>query len=195
MVSPAQATTIAASATGNDHKAKYALAVSLVVTDLIKAYDAGDTLNFTKLKGTAAKKYKLQGIPKLADILQALPISYRAKLLPFLQTKPVRSASGVAVVGALIHTPFHVVEVKQQHSNSNSPLQYCTICCVDFLIIFCYLTFIYSCNEQTTPLPSHCIHRKCLCLLSGRARFRFRILHSSLHWVRTDFYAGNPSTL
>lgn len=101
MLAPAQATTIAASSTPNDHKTKYALAVSLVVTDLIKAYDAGDTLNFTKLKGTAAKKYKLQGIPKLADILQALPIAYRAKLLPFLQTKPVRSASGVAVVAVM----------------------------------------------------------------------------------------------
>mmetsp|Transcript_3718 Transcript_3718/g.7981 ORF Transcript_3718/g.7981 Transcript_3718/m.7981 type:complete len:569 (+) Transcript_3718:432-2138(+) len=101
MVAPAQATAIAASATPNDHKTKYALATSLVVQDLIKAYDAGDTLNFTKLKGTAAKKYKLQGIPKLADILQALPISYRNKLLPFLQTKPVRSASGVAVVAVM----------------------------------------------------------------------------------------------
>ena len=105
MVAPAQTTAIAASSTPNDHKTKYALAVQLVVTDLIKAYDAGDTLNFTKLKGTAAKKYKLQGIPKLADILQALPIAHRAKLLPFLQTKPVRSASGVAVVGA-----FKIVE-------------------------------------------------------------------------------------
>ena len=101
MVAPAQTTSIATSSTPNDHKTKYALAVSLVVTDLIKAYDAGDTLNFTKLKGTAAKKYKLQGIPKLADILQALPIAYRTKLLPFLQTKPVRSASGVAVVAVM----------------------------------------------------------------------------------------------
>jgi elongator complex protein 3 len=100
MVAPAQTTTIAASSAANDHKTKYALAVSLVVTDLIKAYDAGDTLNFTKLKSSAAKKYKIQGIPKLSDILRALPIAYRAKLLPFLQTKPVRSASGVAVVGA-----------------------------------------------------------------------------------------------
>mmetsp|Transcript_11952 Transcript_11952/g.28364 ORF Transcript_11952/g.28364 Transcript_11952/m.28364 type:complete len:568 (+) Transcript_11952:377-2080(+) len=101
MAAPAQTTTIAAVSDPKDHKTKYALAVSLVVTDLIKAYDAGDTLNFTKLKGSAAKKYKLQGIPKLADILQALPITYRAKLLPFLQTKPVRSASGVAVVAVM----------------------------------------------------------------------------------------------
>jgi elongator complex protein 3 len=86
----------------SSHKSNYALAVSHVVTELIQAYDAGDTLNFTKLKGMAARKYKLQGIPKLADILQALPISYRAKLWPFLQTKPVRTASGVAVVGACV---------------------------------------------------------------------------------------------
>ncbi|OEU21031.1 histone acetyltransferase ELP3 [Fragilariopsis cylindrus CCMP1102] len=90
-----------AGANGTDHKSKYALATAHVVTDLIKAYDAGDTLNFTKLKSTAAKKYKLQGTPKLADILQALPISYRNKLRPYLQTKPVRTASGVAVVAVM----------------------------------------------------------------------------------------------
>jgi elongator complex protein 3 len=82
----------------SQHKSNYALAVSHVVTELIRAYDAAETLNFTKLKGTAARKYRLEGIPRLADILQALPIAYRSKLWPFLQTKPVRTASGVAVV-------------------------------------------------------------------------------------------------
>jgi len=101
MVAPANTMTPNAGANGTDHKSKYALATSHVVTDLIKAYDAGDTLNFTKLKSTAAKKYKLQGTPKLADILQALPISYRNKLRPYLQTKPVRTASGVAVVAVM----------------------------------------------------------------------------------------------
>ena len=76
----------------------YALAVSYLVTELISAYENGETLNFTKLKAAASRKYKLQGIPKMADILQALPISYRSKLWPYLQTKPVRTASGVAVV-------------------------------------------------------------------------------------------------
>jgi hypothetical protein len=43
-------------------KSNYALAVSYMVQDLIAAYaQAGDNLNFTKLKGTAAKKYKLLG--------------------------------------------------------------------------------------------------------------------------------------
>lgn len=82
-------------------KSNYALAVSYIVQDLIAAYQAGDNLNFTKLKGTAAKKYKLLGIPKMSDILQAIPLEWRSKLHPFLKTKPVRTASGVAVVAVM----------------------------------------------------------------------------------------------
>ena len=37
----------------------------------------------------------------MADILQGLPIAYRAQLWPFLKTKPVRTASGVAVVAVM----------------------------------------------------------------------------------------------
>ena len=80
------------------HKSGYALAISYIVQELIRSYDAGETLNLTRLKGEAAKKFKLQGIPKMSDILQGLPINYRSKLWPFLKTKPVRTASGVAVV-------------------------------------------------------------------------------------------------
>ena len=75
-----------------DHQAKYALAVAQVVTELIEAYNKGTAdLNFTKLKSRASKQYQLQGTPKLADILQALPLVYRDKLRPYLQTKPVRT--------------------------------------------------------------------------------------------------------
>ena len=75
-----------------DHQAKYALAVAQVVTELIEAYNKGTAeLNFTKLKSRASKQYHLQGTPKLADILQALPLVYRDKLRPYLQTKPVRT--------------------------------------------------------------------------------------------------------
>lgn len=76
-----------------DHQAKYALAVAQVVTELIEAYNKGTAdLNFTKLKSRASKQYQLQGTPKLADILQALPLVYRDKLRPYLQTKPVRTS-------------------------------------------------------------------------------------------------------
>lgn len=79
----------------------YTLTISYIVTTLMKAYDAGDTLNLSKLKAEAAKKYKIQGIPRLSDILQSIPISHRNKLLPYLKSKPVRTASGVAVVAVM----------------------------------------------------------------------------------------------
>jgi histone acetyltransferase (RNA polymerase elongator complex component) len=52
----------------------YALAVSFIVSELIRAYESGSELNFTQLKGTASRKFRLKGIPKMADILQALPM-------------------------------------------------------------------------------------------------------------------------
>jgi len=79
----------------------YTLAISHIVTTLMKAYDTGDTLNLSKLKAQAAKKYKVQGIPRLSDILQSIPISHREQLLPYLKSKPVRTASGVAVVAVM----------------------------------------------------------------------------------------------
>ncbi|GFH59351.1 histone acetyltransferase gcn5-type hat [Chaetoceros tenuissimus] len=79
----------------------YTLAISYIVTSLMKAYDTGDTLNLSKLKSQAAKKYKIQGIPRLSDILQSIPISHRNQLLPYLKSKPVRTASGVAVVAVM----------------------------------------------------------------------------------------------
>jgi len=86
---------------GNDPSASYALAISHIVTSLVRSYDAGESVNLTKLKGQAARKYKLQGIPKIADVLSAVPHTHREKLLPFLRQKPVRTASGVAVVAVM----------------------------------------------------------------------------------------------
>ena len=79
----------------------YALALSYIVQELLQAYNEGSTLNLTKLKGQTARKYKLTGIPKMADILSNIPLQERAKLYPFLKTKPVRTASGVAVVAVM----------------------------------------------------------------------------------------------
>lgn len=79
----------------------YSLAISHLVTSLIKSYDAGSSVNLTRLKSEAAKKYKLQGIPRLSDILNAIPLTHRNQLLPYLKSKPVRTASGVAVVAVM----------------------------------------------------------------------------------------------
>ena len=97
----ASAPAAAAQHTANTRSASYALSISHVVTELMKAYDSGTSLNFTKLKSQAARKYKLQGIPKVADIIAALPRSHKDKLMPYLRQKPVRTASGVAVVAVM----------------------------------------------------------------------------------------------
>jgi elongator complex protein 3 len=85
----------------HSNKSQYALCIAYVVNELIKSYESGDTLNLTVLKNQAARKFKIKGIPKMSDILQGLPVSYRAKLWPYLKTKPVRTASGVAVVAVM----------------------------------------------------------------------------------------------
>lgn len=80
---------------------KYSLAISHIVTSLIKSYDAGSSVNLTRLKSESARKFKLQGIPRLSDILNAIPLTHRNQLLPYLKSKPVRTASGVAVVAVM----------------------------------------------------------------------------------------------
>ena len=55
----------------------------------------------TKLKTRIAAKYKMKGMPKIVDILAALPESHKDKLTPFLKGKPVRTASGIAVVAVM----------------------------------------------------------------------------------------------
>jgi elongator complex protein 3 len=84
-----------------DSSNNYALALSHIVQELLEAYENGSTLNLTRVKSQAARKYKLIGIPKMADILQSIPLKERGKLYPFLRTKPVRTASGVAVVAVM----------------------------------------------------------------------------------------------
>ena len=85
----------------SDPAASYALAISHIVTSILRAYDAGEALNLTKLKGQSARKYGLKGIPKIAHVISAIPHTHRDELLPYLRQKPVRTASGVAVVAVM----------------------------------------------------------------------------------------------
>ena len=48
-----------------------------------------------------AKKHKMDGIPKLVDLISAIPENYKQRLLPILKAKPVRTASGVAIVAVM----------------------------------------------------------------------------------------------
>jgi elongator complex protein 3 len=79
----------------------YVRAVAEVISQLVKAYEAQVAINLSKIKAEISKKHKLTYIPKLVDIIAAVPAEYKAKLLPYIKAKPVRTASGVAVVAVM----------------------------------------------------------------------------------------------
>ena len=54
-----------------------------------------------RLKGLTARKYGLATQPRLVDIIAAVPPAYKDALLPKLKAKPVRTASGIAVVAVM----------------------------------------------------------------------------------------------
>ena len=88
----------AAALTAADARVK---CVAEVVSKLMAAYDARARVNLVKLRGAAAAKYGLVSVPKLMEVIAAIPEEYRDKLTPFLRAKPVRTASGVAVVAVM----------------------------------------------------------------------------------------------
>lgn len=77
------------------------LAVSEIVKELVKSVEEKKDLNLNKLKSQVAKKYELCNQPKLVDIISAIPRSYSKVLLPQLRVKPIRTASGIAVVAVM----------------------------------------------------------------------------------------------
>lgn len=75
--------------------------VSEIVQELIRAHEENRDVNLTKLKVQLARKYALDTSPKLVDIIAAVPHDYRKILLPKLRAKPIRTASGIAVVAVM----------------------------------------------------------------------------------------------
>eukprot|EP00037_Helgoeca_nana_P019771 m.193992 g.193992 ORF g.193992 m.193992 type:complete len:561 (+) comp24994_c0_seq2:3632-5314(+) len=75
--------------------------ISEIVTELVKATDNKVDINLTRLKSDVSKKYGLKSQPRLTDILAAIPHSHRQALLPKLKCKPIRTASGIAVVAVM----------------------------------------------------------------------------------------------
>ena len=77
-------------------------ACSLAIVDsLISAYDAQETVDLTRIRKEACKTYKLPSAPRIVDIISAIPREYKSKILPYLRSKPVRTASGIAVVAVM----------------------------------------------------------------------------------------------
>ena len=85
----------------NDSKELTIRATAEIVNKIILSYNKQETINLTKLKNEVSKKFKLKNMPKLIDIIASLPENYRDKLTPYLKAKPIRTASGIAVVAVM----------------------------------------------------------------------------------------------
>lgn len=80
------------------------LAIAELVTKLVSSVKAGKNVDLNVLVQQVGAKYKLKRVPKLVEIIAVLPDEHRSELLPQLRAKPVRTASGVAIV-ALMSKP------------------------------------------------------------------------------------------
>ncbi|KAI8928032.1 hypothetical protein BC831DRAFT_450166 [Entophlyctis helioformis] len=76
-------------------------ACSEIVSELVAGVRENKDVNLNGLRSRIARKYKLSSQPKLVDIIAAIPEEHRPTLLPRIRAKPVRTASGIAVVAVM----------------------------------------------------------------------------------------------
>ena len=76
-------------------------AIADVVRTMIDAVRDGKVINLNSTKNEAARRYGLKRSPKLVELIGAVPDEHRDALLPQLRAKPVRTASGIAVVAVM----------------------------------------------------------------------------------------------
>ncbi|XP_055970055.1 elongator complex protein 3 [Sorex fumeus] len=77
------------------------LTIGDVIQQLVEAHEQGKDIDLNKVKTRTAAKYGLSAQPRLVDIIAAVPPQYRKVLVPKLKAKPIRTASGIAVVAVM----------------------------------------------------------------------------------------------
>jgi len=77
------------------------LCIGDIINELIVAQEEGRDVQLNKLKTRLSAKYGLETSPRLVDIIAAVPHDHKKTLLPKLKAKPVRTASGIAVVAVM----------------------------------------------------------------------------------------------
>uniref|UniRef100_A0A1I8ET61 Radical_SAM domain-containing protein n=1 Tax=Wuchereria bancrofti TaxID=6293 RepID=A0A1I8ET61_WUCBA len=76
-------------------------AVNEIIAHLIKAHQEGKDVDLNRLKSEVSSIYALSRQPKLVDIIAAVPAEHRNWLVPKLKAKPIRTASGIAVIAVM----------------------------------------------------------------------------------------------
>lgn len=73
------------------------MTIAEIIQELLLAHDQHRDVDLNKLKTKISSKYGLESSPRLVDIIAAVPIDAKNKLLPKLKAKPIRTASGVCI--------------------------------------------------------------------------------------------------
>lgn len=72
------------------------MAITDIIQELVKEQEAGKDANLNKIRAQISSRYGLASMPKLTDIIAAVPLDLRKTLVPKLKAKPIRTASGVS---------------------------------------------------------------------------------------------------
>ncbi|KAJ2682465.1 Elongator subunit, partial [Coemansia sp. RSA 1285] len=72
-----------------------------IVAEVVEAHGRGESVNLNAVKAKYSRLNQLSSQPRLVDIIAAIPEQHRKQLLPSLKAKPVRTASGIAVVAVM----------------------------------------------------------------------------------------------
>lgn len=77
------------------------LVVKQIIEALVDAHEKNEDVDLTKLRCKVAARYQTSKVPSLVDIISGVPQHLKTILLPKLRAKPIRSASGIAVVAVM----------------------------------------------------------------------------------------------
>lgn len=72
-----------------------------IAAQLVQAHEESQAVSLNAIRGAACKKHGYGGVPRLTDIIAAIPDTHKRALVPALRAKPIRSASGIAVVAVM----------------------------------------------------------------------------------------------
>ncbi|ELA46893.1 ELP3 family histone acetyltransferase [Vavraia culicis subsp. floridensis] len=76
------------------------IAIAQIVNILIKEHQKNTPININRTIGMVSKQHSLKRIPRLTEIISAIPAKYQ-NLIHLIRAKPVRTASGVAIVAVM----------------------------------------------------------------------------------------------
>lgn len=77
------------------------ITIAEIIQELLQAHKDRKDVNLNRLKTKISSKYGLETSPRLVDIIAAVPHESRKILYPKLKAKPIRTASGIAVVAVM----------------------------------------------------------------------------------------------